>query len=242
LAKGILNYKGKTSDYFGMRMLGSFDFEQPEYQYNSVEIPGRNGSLLINNGRYKTVKREYEFRVTLNKTRWPTIEQQLTDISGWLNATQGFQKLTFDGEPDFLYKAAVTESQKFTRTTPLMASGSVVLELHPIKYLTSGQTEVPITNGASVMNDGNVASLPKITIKGSGSGTFKFGGVSFQVKDVDGGLVIDSDLQTVLNLTGSPAYAQVITPKLPVLQVGKNVVDIPAGFTISIVPNSGVLV
>ena len=138
MAKGVLTYKGKTSDYFGMRMLGSFDFNQPEYDYEAVEVPGRDGVLLINNGRYKSVKREYEFRISLVKARWPTIEKQLTDISGWLNSVQGFQPLTFDGEPDYVYQAAITESQQFTRLTPTLASGSVTLELHPIKYLTSG--------------------------------------------------------------------------------------------------------
>lgn len=242
MAKGVLTYKGKTSDYFGMRMLGSFDFNQPEYDYDAVEIPGRNGVLLMDNRRYKSVKREYEFRISLIKARWPTIEQQLTDISGWLNSVQGFQPLTFDGEPDYIYQSAITESQQFTRLTPTLASGSITFELHPIKYLTSGQTAVTVANNGSVNNAGNVPALPKITITGSGSGTFKFGGVPFQVKNVENGLIINSELQTVTNLSGVPAYAKVVTPKLPVLNVGNNVVVIPSGFIVSVVPNSGVLV
>ncbi|MGQ4573351.1 distal tail protein Dit [Leuconostoc pseudomesenteroides] len=242
MAKGILTYKGKTSDYFGMRLLANYDLEQPEYDYNSVEVPGRDGVLLINNGRYKAIKREYEFRVLLVRSRWPTIEKQLTDISGWLNATQGFQPLTFDAEPDYIYKAAVTEGQKFTRLTPSVATGSVALTINPIKYLVSDQNAIQVVNNSTVSNSGNVTAQPKITITGSGSGIFKFGKSTFQVKNVDGGLIVNSELQTVTTLSGFPAYAQVVTPILPVLNIGNNTVVVPGGFTVSIVPNSGVLV
>lgn len=48
-----LIFGGECSKDFGLYISGSGAFNAPERDIETVEVPGRNGSLIIDNGRYK---------------------------------------------------------------------------------------------------------------------------------------------------------------------------------------------
>ena len=82
MAQGVVTFAGKSSNTYGMRLLAKITFETPGRDYDEIEVPGRNGSLLIDRGRYKTIGRDFDFVIT-KLVSYPSIEAQLNSISNW---------------------------------------------------------------------------------------------------------------------------------------------------------------
>ena len=55
-----LVYNGKALSEFGVHLTGSGTFNSPEKDYETIEIPGRNGDLHISNNRFKNVEVTYK--------------------------------------------------------------------------------------------------------------------------------------------------------------------------------------
>ena len=55
----FLTYAGKDSTDFGIYISGAGTFDAPERDTKSISIPGRNGDLTLDNGRYKNIRVEY---------------------------------------------------------------------------------------------------------------------------------------------------------------------------------------
>lgn len=242
MAQGVVTFAGKSSNTYGMRLLAKITFETPGRDYDEIEVPGRNGSLLIDRGRYKTIGRDFDFVIT-KLASYPSIEAQLNSISNWLNSAKGWQDLTFDGDPDYTYRAAITSSLNFDRESPNRATGTISFIVHPVKFLNTGRNSVAVTTGLTLVNPYAIESLPKITINGTGGGTFNFCSTAFRLQNVTKGIVIDVQNQSAISLNdGLPAYSQVLTYPFPTLVPGDNKITFPAGFSMSIIPNWGVLV
>lgn len=242
MAQGVVTFAGKSSNNYGMRLLAKITFETPERDYDEIEVPGRDGSLLIDRGRYKKIGRDFDFVIT-KLPNYSSIETQLNDISNWLNASKGWQDLQFDGDPDHIYRAAITSSLKLNRESPNRAMGTISFVVHPVKYLNTGRELVAVTNGLVLVNPYAIDSFPKITISGTGGGTFNFGSTAFRLQNITQGIVIDVQNQSAVSLNdGLPAYSQVLTYPFPTLVPGNNKISFPAGFSVSIIPNWGVLV
>ena len=52
-------YDGKNSKDYGVYISGMQTYNAPERDVTSLEIPGRNGELTIDNGRYKNINITY---------------------------------------------------------------------------------------------------------------------------------------------------------------------------------------
>lgn len=237
--KGIFNFRGhKTSD-FGMIMSAVYKYNAPQRDVTVIEVPGRNGEIVIDNGRYKAVDWEVDFRVNSSTG---DVEKLLNNISNWLSAMYSPQKLLFDNEPEYQYLASINDKVTFSRINSKYATGSVTFRLQPIKYFIKDMTATKVINGDVFKNTGTIPAKPIIKIVGTGNGVFKFGKASLTLKNVTGGVVIDSELETIVTLDGEPAYREMTSYPFPNLQVGNNSIAIPAGFTVEITPRTGVIV
>ena len=95
MAQGVVTFAGKSSNTYGMRLLAKITFETPERDYDEIELPGRNGSLLIDRiSRYKTIGRDFDFVIT-KLASYPSIEAQLNSISNWLNSAKRLAGFNF---------------------------------------------------------------------------------------------------------------------------------------------------
>ena len=52
-------FNGKSSSDFSTYISGSGTYDAPKRDVSTVEIPGRNGSLTIDNGRYENIDLKY---------------------------------------------------------------------------------------------------------------------------------------------------------------------------------------
>ena len=56
---GYIVYGGKCSKDYGLYVSGSGTFNAPERDVDLVEVPGKNGTLVLDNGRFKNIPVTY---------------------------------------------------------------------------------------------------------------------------------------------------------------------------------------
>ena len=154
-------------------------FDRPERDVDIVSVPGRYGDLVLDNGRYKNVVREYQVQVTGIKNI-ETLIQELTKKVGYF-------RLEDDYDIEVYFEARLAEPPEIRRFVGESASVTIRFDRKPQRYLKSGEN-VAITDAtligtwkhAAGDSDDNVGTLkmvinnpydeetrPKIIIPGS---------------------------------------------------------------------------
>ena len=236
----MFTYKEKRSKDMNLRVLNDVTFSSPTRDVRVMQVPGRNGDLIMDNGRFESVIRSIPCR--LEAPKGENVEQLINQINNWLIDDGGFHEFRWDNDPEFKYLARV-ESDVVSRRM-LSRFGRVVIDfrLHPIKYLESSLEARQITNGTNVVNQFNVDAKPLIRIIGGGNITINIGGRTLVLQEISGGCIIDSETQTITTLDGSVTLFDRMYSPFPVLQSGNNVISFPSNIQVFITPRLGALV
>lgn len=224
-----MTFNGKNTDTYGMILLDedNLKFSSVERDIQNLEIPGRDGSVLIDNRRFKTLDFEMPFRMRLIKSSFESIEKQMTAVKTWLARSYGFSSFTWAGEPEYIYLAQIKGAATFTRLNFFEVDVSVPLTLQPYKYFASSyNTSISLTSGQSVTNLGTQPAKPIFTLTGTGSVTLTVGSQRFILQNVTGGVVIDCEKQVVTDLTKTISRMEwVYSYPFPVLPTGSTVIS-----------------
>lgn len=144
----------------------SESFIIPEKDVEFVEVPGKDGSIMFDNNRYKNVIIPVNIfirRAFMNNYR------SLVNI---LNATKGYQKLKLPYRTD-AYRLGVFHSSIVFETGPWLNSGTVTLNFNckPFWYLNEGDEWVncPGAQDTSFSNTTPYPAKPLIRFYGNGS-------------------------------------------------------------------------
>lgn len=233
----FIKFDGKKSSDFGLNIINDIEFSSTSYDVETIEVPGHDGVLLKDNQRLKPVKREFPMK-------FHTVERLTTSevaISDWLNV-KGWKELEFSWEPDYIYLATFIES--FSVKELLRNFGEVKLNflIHPIKFLKTGRNEIPLTNGMTLKNLGNVQSKPLIKIIGNGDGILTINGYQLSLESVQNELTIDMQKHLVYsgNLSAWDKITRNGKHRMPLFDVGDNMISWTGNFTMTAVPNWGV--
>lgn len=149
-----------------------------------IEVEGRESGALTKVKGYEDVTFTIEFNALEDENIKPLIRK----IKAWL---MNAKELSFTD--DYVYrKIKSVEIGDIDNEIEEYGKFEVTFISDPYEY--SIEQPFEITAPVTIANQGTLHSLPKITIYGSGNITMSIGGVSFQVKSVNGFVVIDSDL------------------------------------------------
>ena len=233
----FIKFDGKKSSDFGLKILNDIEFSSASYDVETIEVPGRDGVLLKDNQRLIPIKREFPMEIH-------TVERLSASevaISDWLNV-KGWKEMELSWEPDYIYLATFIES--FNVKELLRNFGEVKLNflIHPIKFLKTGRNEIPLTNGMTLKNLGNVQSKPLIKIRGNGNGILTINGYQLSLESVQNELTIDMQKHLVYsgNLSAWDKITRNGKHRMPLFDVGDNIISWTGNFTMTAVPNWGV--
>ena len=56
----FLRFDNVSTASYGVFLVGNKVYDAPEREFERISIPGRNGDLLIDNGRYSNYELEYD--------------------------------------------------------------------------------------------------------------------------------------------------------------------------------------
>lgn len=129
-------------------------------------------------------------------------------------------------DPGKIYKVMPSSPPKFT-SVYYMGEGQIMeiaLTVKPYKYYIP-IPDIVLTDPATIYNPMLKTSLPKFKIYGTGDVTLSINGVPFVIKDIDGHVVIDSQLGIAYNEANAVLVNKnnkIFTKKYPVLNPGMN--------------------
>lgn len=223
-------FDGKSCRDFGIYVSGSGTFNAPELDVTTYEIPGKNGDLVISNGRYKNIVVQYhafirsDFRHNAERAR------------AWLLHPQGYRRLSDDYHPNEFRLARFTGPIDFDMRF-MNRSGECTLnfDCKPQRFLASGEGKLTFEAASVLWNDTLFNAKPLITVYGSGSGQITVGSITVLLSDIPEYVTLDCDLQDAYK--GLTNKNSIMTGSFPVLTPGSNTVSFTGGVTkIEIIP------
>ena len=164
---GSLIFGGIDSSLYGIYISGEGVFNAPERAVEIISVPGRNGAVVIDQGRYENISVEYpagafgddqtEFRTKLSQFR------------NALKAQLGYQRLTDTYHPDE-YRMGVFVDAIEVDPVHYNTAGEfkLIFNCKPQRFLTSGEVPVSVTSGDSIVNPTLFDSQPLIEFEGYG--------------------------------------------------------------------------
>lgn len=225
-------YNGVNSrNYCELYVSGGGTFNAPERDFESIPIPGRNGELTLDNGRFKNITVEYEGWIA---------KDFLTNSAkarAWLCSQYGYKRLEDDYHPNEYRMARFVsglEMEPFVSSGDYLAGTTTIkFDCMPQRFLKSGEMDVEwlssqFNTDVVLTNPTMFSSRPTITLYGSGAGIITINGVPIQFSDIDENVVINSEIyRAYKNSEGSISpMDNTMTGEFPELVPGDNVFTI----------------
>ena len=236
----MFTYKGKSSKDMHLRVLNDVTFTSPTRDVNVIQVPGRDGDIVMDNGRYSSVTRTIPCR--LEVPEGIHVEQLKSDINNWLIDDGRFHEFSWENDPNFKYLARVEGDVSSRRMLSRLGRTAIDFRMHPIKYLRSSLTEQAVPSGTNVQNQFNIDAKPIIRIVGGGDMTVNVGGRPLVLQGISGGCLIDSENQTITDLAGRVTLFERMRSPFPVLEPGNNSVTFTGNIQVFVTPRLGALV
>ena len=191
---GLLNYltyDGVDSRDFGVFISGEGAFDAPARRGEMISIPGRNGSLFIDEGVFENITVEYPAFIG---TGYEAIfRQKLGNFRSALTSRGNYKRLTDTYHPDEFRLGVYREGLEVDPEV-ITRAGEFTLKFDckPQRYLVSGEDPIVLTSGALITNPTLFYAKP--LLKAIGNGTVRIEPYEFIVSGNDGEIWIDSEI------------------------------------------------
>lgn len=214
-------FGGKNMAEFGAYVATSNFLDSPSRDVTTVQIPGRNGDLHIDNGRFNN----FELRVQLYIMH--DMKANMDALRNFLNASAGAYLPYAETLCPNEYRMACFRSA-FVPSDYDRIGGAVTLvfDCKPQRYLTVGNAVRIVTDTLTLENPTMMTAHPAIEVTGQGS--FEINGNVVTVGGDSATTVIDSEMMTCTN-------REVTMDDYPTLKPGTNAIVVD-GVTLKITP------
>ena len=162
--QGTFIFNGVNSESYGVWIKGSGVYNAPERIYESIEIPGRNGTLTLDGGAFREIEHTYPAFIYMN------FDSNIEGLRNALMASPGCHRLEDSYHPDEFYLARYMDGLEAS-VFPLGTAGEFDLKFvrDPRRFLTSGETVQTISSGGSINNPTLFPAKPLIKVTGYGT-------------------------------------------------------------------------
>ncbi|MBR2765543.1 MAG: hypothetical protein IKE03_06140 [Blautia sp.] len=216
---------------FGIYISGEGTYNAPERSVREEVIPGRNGTLVIDNGRFENIVVSYpafildDFAANIKAAR------------NYLSSRRGYVRIRDTYHPGE-YRLGVYAAGLEIDTSGhgnIHGKFNLIFNCKPQRFLTAGDTPVTISSGASITNPTLFPSRPLIRV--TGTGALSLGGVEMTITGTQEYTDIDCDLMDCyagsVNLN---RYVSIDGDEFPELAPGENVLVYDGPTAVQITP------
>ena len=166
-------FGGVSSADYGIYISGNGVYNAPERAVELVDIPGRNGAVVLDNGRFEMVEVEYAAGVFGGSQA--DFRKAMSDFRNAILSQTGYQRLEDTYHPDEFREALYVSGLE---ADPVMMSTAAEFSMKftckPQRFLKSGEAKVSVASGGKITNPTPFDSGPVIEVTGYGS--LDFGG------------------------------------------------------------------
>ena len=175
-----LIFGGVNSADYGIYITGAGAFNAPERAVELVSIPGRNGAIAIDQGRYENIEVEYPAGVFGDDAT--DFRTRFAEFRNAMKSQIGYQRLTDTYNPNEYRMAMFIGAVEIDPVAQNKAGEfSIIFNCKPQRWLTSGETAVTVTSGGTLTNPTLYDSSPLLEVKGYG--TIGFNGYTIDMND-----------------------------------------------------------
>lgn len=212
-------FDGENSGNYGVYITGSAVYNSPKRDVELIEIPGRNGAFVLDNGRFENIEVTYPAGIYAESQE--DFAQAISDLRNMLASRKGYCRLTDEYNPEE-YRMAVYKSGLDVDPVAFQRAGefSITFDCKPQRWLTSGEQAVTMASGDTLTNPTLFESGP--FLEAEGEGFINFNGYEIDLDGVPYGEVkigedsyafhtstVTVTLDTTLLNTGDAIYPQI---------------------------------
>lgn len=210
-----ITFGGVNSADFGIYISGEGVFNAPKRDVEMISIPGRNGEIALDKGRYENI--EVTYPAFNYEADYSDFAQNLADFRNAICSQVGYQRLTDTFHPDEYRMATYIDGLEIKPIKYNTASEfEITFNCKPQRWLTSGETPVVVTSGDELTNPTLYESSPLLEI--AGYGHIQMGESSINIENVVIGNVVLANSGT---MQGVRAYYD--TETLALMKDGDNI-------------------
>lgn len=226
------SYNGRSTKDFHVRVERYPKLGSPARKLETVQVPGRNGDLHMEQDAFHNYTQPYEIYF-----HGPAASpEQAHAIKAWLMGSKGYRRLEDVYDPAHFRLAAFSGPMDISNWLNKYGRCTVQFDCKPQAFLKSGEAAVSLNGPASLHNPCAFASKPLIRVFGSGSGVLAVNETEVTIHAIDQYVDLDCDLQNAfrdLENKNSEIYA----PEFPQLVPGENTVSWTGGISrVEIIP------
>lgn len=154
----------------GIYVDSSLSFNKPKKNVETFTIPGRNGSLIIDEGTWGNVMITYP--AFIKETQGLTFREIFQRLIRQLAPLSGYQRIETDYEPNY-YRLGRVIVPEAPNTARLNRDGrfNLSFDCKPQRFLKSGEKPIEFTASGEIINPTVFASQPLVRIYGNGTAT-----------------------------------------------------------------------
>ena len=221
-------FDGKSSGDFGVWISGGGTFNAPARDVETVSIPGRNGDIYFDNGRFRNITVSYPAFISRR------FQPRIDDFRAWLCGHIGYFRLEDTYHPDE-YRMALFKGGLSVSTAPRNIAGRFTLsfDCKPQRFLKSGEIPISYSTNGTIYNPTEYDAKPLIRCYGT-SGAISVGGVWMGVSACDSYIDIDCELMEAFE--GNVNRNSNVGGEFPTLKSGQNAVGFSGFSRIEITP------
>ena len=160
------NFDGESSKTFDLIITGGAIFDAPERDVELIEIPGRNGALVQDLGRFKNVTVTYQCALTSTKEH--EFVDAMRKVREWLCSKRGYCRLWDDFNPGEYRMAMFKGYIEVTNEAPVVGRFDLSFDCMPQRFLLNGDNPVAVSDGGSIFNPTMFDAKPLLQVWGYG--------------------------------------------------------------------------
>ena len=229
-------YDGVNSRDFDVYISGTNVMNAPQRSIERVTVPGRNGTLTIDNGRFENVELTYPAFIVRN------LFDNTDSLRNHLLKSAGYRRLEDTYNPDIFMLARYVDGLSFVPTQTLWeANFNIVFDRMPQRFLKTGELQQEFTASGSIMNPTNFDAKPMLRVYGTGA--LGIGSDTVTISSNPGYIDIDCSMMDAYHgATNCNDKITLSSGNFPVLKPGSNGITLANTITkVIITPNWWIL-
>lgn len=228
MMRNWLTFDGVSLKDFGVYINGNQTYNAPARSREVVNVPGRNGALLLDNGRFDNVE------VTYHAFIYRDFSVNVEGLRNLLLSRTAYKRLedTYHSEE---YRLGIYKGNFSADVVEWLEAGEfdLVFDCKPQRFLVSGEETVEFTSSGSILNETEQIAKPLLRVYGTGS--FTVGSGTMTISSANVYTDIDCDLMDAYK--GTTNCNGNVSGTFPTLTPGENTVTLNTGITkIEIIP------
>jgi len=198
---------------------------KPLRRTNKLQIPGRNGDLIIDDGVFENVQLTYHCVIKSG------FRENYDDFAQFIGSLSGYQRIECtDDLTVFREGVVMTDLEPSPRAYLHSGAIDLTFDCKPQKWLKSGETSTSRTANGTIENPTNFASQP--LLRAYGAGSFTINGTEVAISACDTYTDIDCEMMECFKgTTVCNKYVTFSGNDFPKLKPGSNTLTLGSGIT-----------